>query len=925
MRRNIGFKALLFTAVLCLLPFSVFRGAEAAAKESGYGAAILSTTQFAAAEQKVSVLLEKPRDTADPGAWKKELRFFPFDAGSGLYATGEGEEIGEQAEFAGWEDSGGIYTVRLKAPGKYLLSGVPFYILDTGDERLAAVWTELTTDVQGLEDRTQQGLAKKVHDWMLKRVQSVIPEDRADLREACADPMNALLAGYACREAYAPLFQMLLGSVRIDAVTVTGTVNEEGHSWTLACLDGSWSFTDSALDDQKDKVVQKWFALDREQMDRDHVLSETSEAFYSGMVNVSRLDVFMAGDEELAARLRYPDAEDTVKYRWIKAEGKNWSLGPSEPVTIRSCYTYDRNEEDLAWDRKQREELSPKEYVRSRLVYSIFTWDDSMQAYDFLGNNQRFTTADDFELLEWSEDFSSVTVRFLTPGLYVMGGENFYVFDPESEKLSRIAADLDAALESCRRETQRETAKKMQDWVASRVSYNYELYRAYLKGAEYNPSQESDPVHTLLTGKTMCCGYATIFALLLSSADIPFVTVSGWAKGNEAVTHAWNALRLDGAWCYADPTYSDTGSTSSSKWFGLSYEQMSKDHIPEDTFLEEMILTGAYGMLLQRFHAAYTPRMAVPATLNPLAASASGFGFPKMPKFYRFGLDMSGEYYSFSPGTKVKYLFLEVLSSYGRNAEGMPSGYIDWPNRPFETNAKVSGSKIVRMTYCDYNPDNPFAKGTRKEQTIVVCGGTVDDEEYRLLELMPNKIPGWPECVRTWAWDGEGKPRYVSWKMQNDLESLEVAAYFDADGNTCAWALGRSAVRGRAVRWKISLDGELLELRAEQESGVLTLRDRTEDWRKNSSAAYLKNLTAKYPQLNPEDPLPEGVRLWSLSTNDSSLFGGPGCFATVDPLAIRNDDGELEINLGATDINGNPINLSAYTDNLSGCEMLTVR
>lgn len=92
----------------------------------------------------------------------------------------------------------------------------------------------------------------------------------------------------------------------------------------------------------------------------------------------------------------------------------------------------------------------------------------------------------------------------------------------------------------------------------------------------------------LVDGKCVCEGYARAFQLLCEKAGISAVCILGKAKSNgETEGHMWNAVRIDGAWYYCDPTWNDT--TASEKYLLVGGNTMGhegtfdKTHFPENT------------------------------------------------------------------------------------------------------------------------------------------------------------------------------------------------------------------------------------------------------------------------------------------------------------------------------------------------------
>lgn len=63
----------------------------------------------------------------------------------------------------------------------------------------------------------------------------------------------------------------------------------------------------------------------------------------------------------------------------------------------------------------------------------------------------------------------------------------------------------------------------------------------------------------LLDGKAKCSGYAKAFKLLLNAAGIDSVLITGDATDYNGKTqkHMWNAVNINGSWCYTDVTWND--------------------------------------------------------------------------------------------------------------------------------------------------------------------------------------------------------------------------------------------------------------------------------------------------------------------------------------------------------------------------------
>ena len=131
-----------------------------------------------------------------------------------------------------------------------------------------------------------------------------------------------------------------------------------------------------------------------------------------------------------------------------------------------------------------------------------------------------------------------------------------------------------------------ELANKINEILAgmtAETAYDKVLYlHDYLIGAvEYVQSDDDQTAYgALIGGKAVCAGYTRAFQLLLNMAGIPCWKVDGNALNSQGQTeaHSWNVVWLEDKCYYFDPTWDDRGTYKSHAYFGLSLEQISKDH-----------------------------------------------------------------------------------------------------------------------------------------------------------------------------------------------------------------------------------------------------------------------------------------------------------------------------------------------------------
>jgi transglutaminase/protease-like cytokinesis protein 3 len=130
-------------------------------------------------------------------------------------------------------------------------------------------------------------------------------------------------------------------------------------------------------------------------------------------------------------------------------------------------------------------------------------------------------------------------------------------------------------------------------WIALNIDYDVAAYQSEQYGIITAES-------TLLTKKSVCQGYAELFAALCKAVDIECEVVSGYAKGFgyyggriPEANHAWNAVKVNNEWKLIDVTWG-SGSVDSEgedlvyiPLLSLRYlfpdpKEYIVDHLPED-------------------------------------------------------------------------------------------------------------------------------------------------------------------------------------------------------------------------------------------------------------------------------------------------------------------------------------------------------
>ncbi|AIQ62342.1 transglutaminase [Paenibacillus stellifer] len=128
--------------------------------------------------------------------------------------------------------------------------------------------------------------------------------------------------------------------------------------------------------------------------------------------------------------------------------------------------------------------------------------------------------------------------------------------DPNAVYLSSVQninwSPSDRAIQKAKQLTQNAATDKdkvtaIYNYVVSNVKYDYDL--AANVTTDYIPSIDN----TLATKKGICYDYASLFAAMLRSVDVPTKLVMGQSSYVTAY-HAWNEVLIDGQWVTIDTT-----------------------------------------------------------------------------------------------------------------------------------------------------------------------------------------------------------------------------------------------------------------------------------------------------------------------------------------------------------------------------------
>lgn len=173
------------------------------------------------------------------------------------------------------------------------------------------------------------------------------------------------------------------------------------------------------------------------------------------------------------------------------------------------------------------------------------------------------------------------------------GGMLAYPFPPELHPRVRslpggLETDLVSVAEYLVSEERNpfQRIKALHDYVASRVEYDVRAYRS----RTYPPQT---PEAVFQNRRAVCAGYANLFAAMGQAVGEEVVTLTGDvptpSEDWEFEGHAWNAVRIEGAWYLVDVTW-DAGHVSGdlfTRSYTTSYlfmppREFLQRHLPDD-------------------------------------------------------------------------------------------------------------------------------------------------------------------------------------------------------------------------------------------------------------------------------------------------------------------------------------------------------
>ena len=207
-----------------------------------------------------------------------------------------------------------------------------------------------------------------------------------------------------------------------------------------------------------------------------------------------------------------------------------------------------------------------------------------------------FKSYSDRQLISPSENFASSKYQ---PILF---GDRQKISQYDFSKVDRLAKQLNysgtsvielANLLGQNAQTESEKARIIYAWITQQITYDV----AAFLDAINNDNYPDVTIETVLRDRTtICSGYSNLYHALAEAMNLESAIVIGYAKSAtpaaekfQDVNHAWNSVRIDGAWYLLDATWG-AGSVRDNKfvpdykpyYFATAPEEFINNHYPQD-------------------------------------------------------------------------------------------------------------------------------------------------------------------------------------------------------------------------------------------------------------------------------------------------------------------------------------------------------
>ncbi len=155
------------------------------------------------------------------------------------------------------------------------------------------------------------------------------------------------------------------------------------------------------------------------------------------------------------------------------------------------------------------------------------------------------------------------------------------------EKKSEMQPKTDEIADSIRNSATgsvSDTYETVMDRILSFTEYDDDLASATTAGSRRLTSDmhiNRSAYGSIVTGKTVCTGYARAYKLLCDELGLPCRVITGTKNG---VRHAWNAVEIENETFYVDCTAADTGTPKASAFLMTRGQAESSGYVFDDHY-----------------------------------------------------------------------------------------------------------------------------------------------------------------------------------------------------------------------------------------------------------------------------------------------------------------------------------------------------
>jgi hypothetical protein len=186
----------------------------------------------------------------------------------------------------------------------------------------------------------------------------------------------------------------------------------------------------------------------------------------------------------------------------------------------------------------------------------------------FWGKAEKYNILSTYEDKDIEGDDSDKKYDLMKVRITLKQSVNYYVYKaykdpafeiPASQKragevlnvLHAAVAEIYGSADSSAGETEYQQVLAAHDWLAAKITYDSDVTET---------SEQNGSYGALVDKKTMCQGYAEALQLiLLCRTNVESEIIVGDAANEDDVWvgHAWNIVKMDGAWYHVDATFDD--------------------------------------------------------------------------------------------------------------------------------------------------------------------------------------------------------------------------------------------------------------------------------------------------------------------------------------------------------------------------------